>query len=219
MAIAVAGSLALVTQAPSTTAGLAALFFSAVAAMALPAARSTHGHARFGPANLVTTLRAALVSVVAATLLLPATPEIALATATLGTLAVTLDGVDGQLARRSGLASPFGARFDMEVDALLILALCLLAWRHGRAGAWVLLAGLLRYLFVGAGWWLRWMQRPLEPSRRRQASCVIQIAALLIVLTPWIGPPWTAIIAAASVATLCYSFLVDVRWLWLNAGD
>ena len=31
----------------------------------------------------------------------------------------------------------FGARFDMEIDALLILALSILAWRHGKAGAWV----------------------------------------------------------------------------------
>jgi multidrug efflux pump subunit AcrA (membrane-fusion protein) len=38
-----------------------------------------------------------------------------------------LDGVDGWLARRHEIASRFGARFDMEVDALLILALSVLA--------------------------------------------------------------------------------------------
>ena len=43
-----------------------------------------------------------------------------------------LDGVDGWLARRSGIASAFGARFDMEIDALLILVLAVLAWRSAR---------------------------------------------------------------------------------------
>ena len=39
-------------------------------------------------------------------------------------IAVTvLDGADGWLARRSGVSSAFGARFDGEVDAFLILAL------------------------------------------------------------------------------------------------
>ena len=38
-------------------------------------------------------------------------------------LLLALDGLDGWAARRQGLVSAFGARFDMEVDALLILAL------------------------------------------------------------------------------------------------
>ena len=62
-----------------------------------------------------------------------------------------LDGVDGWLARRHRIASAFGARFDMEIDALLILALSVLAWRHEKAGAWVVASGLLRYAFVAAG--------------------------------------------------------------------
>ena len=48
---------------------------------------------------------------------------------------------DGPAARRSGIASRFGARFDMETDALMILVLAVLAWRWDRAGAWVLLPG------------------------------------------------------------------------------
>ena len=67
------------------------------------------------------------------------------------------------------MSSAFGARFDMEVDALLILALSVLAWHHGEAGAWVLLSGLIRYGFLAAGWTWSWMQRALPPSRRRQA--------------------------------------------------
>ncbi|MEZ5583441.1 MAG: CDP-alcohol phosphatidyltransferase family protein [Candidatus Competibacteraceae bacterium] len=64
---------------------------------------------------------------------------------------VLLDGVDGWLARRSNTVSDFGARFDMETDALLIAVLALLVWRLDKVGVWILLAGALRYLFVAAG--------------------------------------------------------------------
>ena len=39
----------------------------------------------------------------------------------LASVALILDGVDGKVARRTRNASAFGARFDMEVDAFLIL--------------------------------------------------------------------------------------------------
>ena len=78
--------------------------------------------------------------------------------------AVALDGVDGWLARRSGLSSDFGARYDMETDALLILVLAVLAWRQEKAGAWIVLAGAMRYLFVAAGYIWTWMTAPLPPS-------------------------------------------------------
>ena len=125
-----------------------------------------------------------------------------------------LDGVDGWLARRSSLASAFGARFDMEVDALLIMALAVLAWQHGKAGSWVLLSGLLRYAFVAAGWLLPWMARPLPPSRRRQTVCVVQIVGLCAAVSPIFPPGASAPVAAVSLAALAASFLVDVVWLW-----
>ena len=75
-----------------------------------------------------------------------------------------LDGVDGWLARRTRMASAFGARFDMETDAALILVLAVLAWQFGRAGAWVLACGLLRYAFVGAGVLWPWLRSPCRPA-------------------------------------------------------
>jgi hypothetical protein len=59
-----------------------------------------------------------------------------------------------------------------------------------------------------------WLRRPLEPSRRRQTVCVIQIAGLLLALAPFIEAPLSAWIAAAALATLCGSFLIDIGWLW-----
>ncbi len=172
-----------------------------------------HPFDRVGPANLVTAIRAVLTLTVAALAIGRTSERTAWAAVGLGLVATLLDGLDGWLARRSGMASVFGARFDMEVDAFLILALSVLTWRQGKVGAWVVLSGLLRYIFLAAGWCLVWMRRPLPASRRRQTVCVIQIAALLVALLPVVPPAVATWLTALSLASLCYSFLVDVLWL------
>ena len=83
-------------------------------------------------------------------------------------IALSLDAVDGWLARRLGLASRFGARFDLEIDALLILILAVLVWQTGRVGAWLLAIGAMRYAFAALGMILPMLRRPLRPSRRRK---------------------------------------------------
>jgi len=161
----------------------------------------------------VTTARAVFVALVVGSIGEPASPAVAATAAVAGLAATMMDGVDGWMARRTGMASRFGARFDMEIDALLILALAILTWQHGKAGAWVVLSGLLRYVFVAAGWLLPQMRRPLLDSRRRQTICVIQVAGLIIALDPFVTPPASEFIASAALAALVYSFAVDTRWL------
>src|SRR4029079_4836188 len=128
------------------------------------------------------------------------------------------DGVDGWLARRTRLSSRFGARFDMEVDALLIMALAVLAWQFGKARAWFFLSGLLRYIFIAAGWIWPWMRDPLPASRRRQTICVIQVVGFVVAVAPMVTPPSRTLAAVASLIVLLYSFLVDTIWLWRHAA-
>jgi phosphatidylglycerophosphate synthase len=165
------------------------------------------------PADWVTSVRACLVVVLAAILARRQLPAALLCVA-LAAVAAALDGVDGWVARRTGTASAFGARFDMETDALLILVLAVLVWRYDKAGGWVIAAGLMRYAFVAAAGVWPWMRRPLEPSRRRQTVCVVQIVALIIALVPSIERPLSAVVSAAALAGLAWSFLVDILWLW-----
>lgn len=174
---------------------------------------ASHPHPEFGAANRVTLARAAGVGLLAGLAFEPPAGPPAWAAVALATVAAVLDGVDGLLARRSGLASRFGARLDMETDALMILVLAVLAWRWERAGAWVLLAGLMRYGFVLAGARWSWLGGELPPSRRRQAVCVVQVVGLILALVPWLSAVQAAAIAAVSLAALCYSFAVDLRWL------
>ena len=129
--------------------------------------------------------------------------------AALAALALASDGVDGWLARRRGLASNFGARFDMETDALLVLALALLVAATGQAGSFVLLSGALRYLFVAAGRVVPALAVPLPPSRRRKVVCVAQTALLIAALPPAVPPEAGQILCATGLGLLIYSFAVD----------
>lgn len=178
------------------------------------ARRAHHPFPRFGPANATTTVRAVLVALTAGFVGEPVTAPAAALIVGLGSGAAVLDGVDGWLARRTKMVSVFGARFDMEIDALLIQVLAILVWQHGKAGAWILVSGLLRYVFVAAGWVLPWMRSPLPGSFRGKAVCAAQIVALLLALSPFVEPPVSVAVAAAGLGVLSYSFLVDTIWLW-----
>lgn len=181
--------------------------------------RATHPFDRFGPANWVTAVRALLVAAVASALVFPASRSLALATAVTAAVTTVLDGVDGWLARRTRLASAFGARFDMEVDAALILALSLVVYRDEKAGIWVLASGLMRYAFVAAAAVLPWMRRPVPQSMRAKSVCVVQVVGLIAVVYPGVTKPASTLIAGAALAALCYSFFVDTLWLWDHRAE
>lgn len=187
----------------------------AIAAPLLPRHRP---HRQLGPGNRVTLLRGGLVGLLAGLIGEANTPTLAWTALALALSAEALDGIDGYLARRSGYASPFGARFDMETDGLTVAVLALLAFALGKAGPWVLAAGLLRYLFVAAGYRWTWLNGPLPPSRRRQTACVVQILTLAAALAPALPPAWSAPLAAAGLGFLIYSFAVDTLWLSRRAA-
>lgn len=190
-----------------------ALMFAVVMTFAARAARTGHPFDRFGAANYLTTFRAGVVSLVGGLVGEVPTPAIATGAALVTFVVAALDGVDGPLARRSGMASAFGARFDMEVDALLVMVLSVLVWQHGKAGVWIVAAGLMRYAFVAAGWMWPWLTRPLFPSMRRKTICVVLVVGLSALLLPLFAPPASVYIAAALLALLTYSFLADTVWL------
>ncbi len=167
----------------------------------------------FGMANGVTLVRGALTVVLAALIGARGGEALGWTVVGIAVIVAALDGVDGWLARRSNEATAFGARFDMEMDALLILVLAALLWQLDKAGVWILAAGLLRYAFVLASYPLPWMERALPPSRRRQVVCVLQIVSLIGALLPGALPPWSSAAALVGLALLVWSFAIDVVWL------
>jgi phosphatidylglycerophosphate synthase len=208
-----AASLAL-TRAPMP-ALTAAVFFGAVTLVALGFFAQLRPRPPFGAANAITLCRAALIAVVAGFAVDPPPAEDSdwwIAALLAGT-ALLLDGADGWTARRRGLATAFGARFDMETDALAALVLSLALWQAERTGAWIVAVGALRYLFLVAGWAFATMRRPLPPSRRRRAVAALQATLLTTCLVPAL-PGWAApALGAAALAATSLSFLIDTIWL------
>lgn len=178
------------------------------------------GSAGIGTANRITLFRATLVLPMAGLILHGQLPSGAAYWWIIvwSVAAMALDGVDGLVARKTEGASRFGARFDMELDAFLLLVLSVLVWQSGRVGPWILAVGGVRYLFVVAGWlWLP-LRRELPESQRRKTVCVIQGIVLLACLGPMIPSGVASFLAAGGLALLLYSFGADVRWLVASAG-
>jgi len=187
--------------------------FALMIGVIIAVAGKEHPYPRFGPANGVTMIRAMLVALVAALIGHPATPETLWWVIGLTALMAALDGLDGWLARRTGMASGFGARFDMETDAVLILVLSILVWQHEKAGAWVLLCGLMRYGFVAAGWLVPWLAQPLQSTLRGKTVAVSQLLGLSVALAPIVPAPLSAVAAALALTALAWSFAIDIMRL------
>ena len=175
---------------------------------------SRRGRAGFGIANQITLLRAGLVCLASGALLAGGSSSASeWSLVVLVAAALSLDAADGWLARRLRLASGFGARFDLEIDAWLILVLALLVWQSGRVGPWVLAIGLMRYVFVLASWYLPALRGPLPPSRRRQVVCVQQSVTLLVCLLPPVGNLFANVAAGLALLALLASFASDIIYL------
>ena len=168
------------------------------------------GAAGLGPADHVTRVRAALAGGVAALVIadVPSVPAlVALAAA-----ALVLDGVDGLVARRTGTATELGARFDMEVDAFLILLLSLRVAEN--LAPWALLIGLARYAFVAAWAVAPWLRRPVPFRFWRKVVAAIQGIALTVAAADVVPGALAEAGLAGALLLLAESFGRDVVWLW-----
>lgn len=167
------------------------------------AARGHWTRRGFGKANAITFARvAAVVAIVAVPLVGPP--------ATLAVLGVlALDGLDGWIARRCGEASAFGAKFDMETDALLVAVISVDLVTLGHLGAWALLPGLLRYVYAMA---IGLVKTHGEAPRSRFGRYVFAILVASFAASLWpLEPAHRFLSAAASVLT-AHSFARSLYW-------
>jgi phosphatidylglycerophosphate synthase len=182
-------------------------------AVLLGGAARRAGSAALGPADIVTLARASLVGGVTALVAdrLGGDGYPVATLVLLSSVALALDGVDGWVARRTGTVSALGARFDMEVDAFLILVLSVLVCR--TVGPWVLAIGLMRYAFVAAMFVMPRLRATLPFSRARKVVAAMQGGLLVAAAAP-IWPLEVAVgLAAVALVALAWSFGRDVWWL------
>jgi phosphatidylglycerophosphate synthase len=178
-----------------------------------PSRRSYWDGDRLGPADWVTLTRAALTAglagLVADSFIRPVPVALLVS---LAAVALVLDGVDGQVARRTGTTSARGERLDGEVDAFLIAVLSVYVAR--LFGAWVLAIGAARYAFLAAGYVLPWLRAPLPRRYWRKVVCATQGIVLTIVAAQVLPPALAEAALGVALVLLAESFGRDVWWLW-----
>ena len=193
---------------------LAGLVYAVGGAFVLGTAVRRAGERTLGPAGLVTLGRVLLTGAVTALVAdglvtgAPATAPIVAAAA----VALVLDGVDGRVARRTGTSTEFGARFDMESDAVLLLVLSVHV--AGELGPWVLLVGLMRYAFVAAAVAAPWLRGSLPARLSAKTVAALQGVALVVAASGLLPRAAAVGLVGAALAGLCWSFGRDVRLLW-----
>ena len=203
----------------SATAGLgvagwiAGLATGSAATALLVTARMRSDQPAILPADWVTLTRTVLIAGVAGLVADSfGRPVSITALVTLSTVALALDAVDGQVARRTGTATPLGARIDGEVDAFLILLLSIAVSQD--YGGWVLVIGAARYVLLLAGWLIPWLAAPLPPRYWRKVVAAVQGIVLTVAASGVLDRRTGMIAVAAALLLLAESFGRDVIWLY-----
>jgi phosphatidylglycerophosphate synthase len=173
------------------------------------AAHAAHAGQSLGPADRVSLVRAVLVCGVAA--LVTGGSGLGWLVG-ISTVALVLDGVDGRVARLTGTVSELGARFDMEVDAFLILVLSVHV--AGSVGWWVVLIGAARYLLLAAGTVLPWLHASLPPRRWCKVVAAGQGVALVTAAADVLPLVVIRVVLVVALVLLAESFGREVRDLW-----
>lgn len=166
---------------------------------------------RFGPANAVTLFRLLLIFSLAS---FAHRPDLIIL---LAFLILCLDGVDGWLARKFDCASEFGEYFDKETDAFFMLVLCWLILLDQRLSLWILLPGLMRYVFVC---FLMIAKPPTYKEQQTTTGKVVFVLTMLVLITcfseyPAIYHP----LALAITLLLSYSFIASIRLIYRPDRD
>jgi phosphatidylglycerophosphate synthase len=209
------GSALLGWQLSWLSASTAAFCFLVLAALV-----ARHSRARsFGIADVVTLSRGLGVCFLAGLALQALAGGLArhgvLTMIIMGTLCLTLDGVDGRVARARGEASAFGARFDVEIDAAMLVVLSVAVAALGIAGWWVLVIGAMRYGYIATSLVVPALRTPLPYRYSTKVIAVVQSVVLLAALAFRLthGEHWLSdTLLLAALGALCWSFGRSVIW-------
>lgn len=135
------------------------------------------------------------------------------------TFGILPDYLDGYLARITRRATPLGEILDVSTDSIAVLSGTLLLVQYGQVGAWYLLVGFARYLYL-AGLWIRQKRHqpiyPLPPSLSRRALAGAQMGLNIALLLPLFQPPATNLAALFFSLPFFYNFWRD--WLIVSGA-
>lgn len=166
---------------------------------------------RFGVANAVTVARGACFAALAGFVVVPPGGTIAWVPAACYGVGVTLDLVDGAIARGLDRTTVLGEKLDMAFDTLGFLVAIVVAVAWGRLPVWYLSLALARYAFnLGVAVRERrgYSVRELPPSRLRRYLAAVQMAFITVALAPLLS---AAVVHAVAPVVLVPSLAFFVR--------
>lgn len=135
----------------------------------------------------------------------------------MGIVALVADGLDGYFARKYHTVSAFGDCFDKETDAFFVLAYSVVIYEKDLAGEWILMPGLLRYMYVILLSVVKIKPEVPSPSFRGKFMGMWLMGTLLspFVITPLVYIPGLIF----AIAMILYSFAVDVGKMFLRTKE
>ncbi len=141
----------------------------------------------------------------------PTLPSFALTA--VAAIAVALDVVDGEVARRTRSTTVSGGRLDIEIDALVGLVVAgAVAALHGW---WWIALGLVRYVWFVVQLAVPRLRAPLPARRWRRETGAAQMIALVAASIPGVPSNVVGPVLAAIGVAVVWSFARDT-WLLLN---
>ena len=141
----------------------------------------------FGLANAVTELRSGLYSIVVGLAVATPTAAVAWLPGLCYGFGITLDKLDGTIARTVGRETALGERLDMTVDTAGFVAAPVVAVLWGLLPWWYLSLSAARYVFLGVRWLRRARGLPVfdrPDSDLGKYLAGVQMAFLTAVLLP-----------------------------------
>ena len=117
---------------------------------------------------------------------------------------VVLDGLDGKIARKYNQSTIFGEYYDMELDALFVLFICIFLYLKGISGMWILLPGALRYLFVIYTW--IFSSIPKKDDKQRFATIIAGVFFTMLLVSIAFQNPIQDILLKLSGFAIVVSF-------------
>lgn len=182
--------------------GIGVLIFFVIYVASVP--RYTHRYrAIFGLANWVTILRLSMCLIFF--LVYPNMSDGWLFAGFL--LVISLDGVDGYLARKLNQSSEVGGNLDMETDAFLVFALSWIHYDQNTVGWWILVPGGLKYAYTIL---FSWSSNKIEflPKMVRATIAVIFFISLCLAFI--LPESFTFYLLLFSSVLICLSFASSI---------
>tara|TARA_B100000029_G_scaffold499178_1_gene569186 strand:+ start:1307 stop:2020 length:714 start_codon:yes stop_codon:yes gene_type:complete len=132
----------------------------------------------------------------------------------LSLISLTLDGVDGYMAKLFNQSSKFGELFDMESDTLLMFILCLSLYLNFNSNIYILLIPVYRYIFIIMQKKIIWCRNNLPDSLRRKFICVAVTLILIASHITIFNEKIVAYMINFSIFLITFSFSKDIIWLY-----